>query len=217
MTAADPTSAARLILGGRLHRKTPDGVIVARIVEVEAYGAGPDTPFPDPASHGYRGRTPRNQVMFGEAGHLYVYRSYGIHLCMNISYGPVGRCGGVLLRALEIEQGRDVVEERRGRPLVDHRLASGPGNVGTAMGIALSDNGIDVFASDSPLRLVPRPLAPSDIAEGPRVGVAMAADRPWRLWVAGSSAVSTYRRSPRADRTERPFRPVGGDAERSVG
>ncbi|WP_018179807.1 DNA-3-methyladenine glycosylase [Jongsikchunia kroppenstedtii] len=211
MTAADPTSAARLILGGRLHRTTPDGVIVARIVEVEAYGAGPDTPFPDPASHGYRGRTPRNQVMFGEAGHLYVYRSYGIHLCMNISYGPADRCGGVLLRALQIERGLDVVQARRGRPLADHRLASGPGNVGTAMGIELSDNGIDVFGADSTLRLVPQPLSPSEIAEGPRVGVAMAADRPWRLWVACSPAVSAYRRSPRA-----PVDLVDGDAERSV-
>lgn len=212
MTAADPISAARLILGGRLRRETPDGVVVARIVEVEAYGAGLDTPFPDPASHGYRGRTPRNQVMFGEAGHLYVYRSYGIHMCMNISYGPVGRCGGVLLRAMEIEQGYEVVRARRGRPLADHRLASGPGNVGTAMGIALSDNGIDVFAAGAVLRLWPQTLDQSLIADGPRVGVAMAAERRWRLWVADSPAVSAYRRSPRA-----PVDLGNGDAERSVG
>lgn len=173
--------------------------MVARIVEVEAYGGGADTPFPDPASHGFRGRTPRNEVMFGEAGHLYVYRSYGIHLCMNITYGPVGRCGGVLLRALEIEEGIELVRERRGRPMSDRMLGCGPGNVGTAMAIDLDDRGMDVLGSaPSALRLIPQPVDPLAVSAGPRVGVAQAADRSWRLWVTDSPAVSTYRRSPRA-------------------
>lgn len=191
--------AARRVLGAVL--RLP-GVAI-RIVEVEAYGGEADGPWPDPASHSYRGPTPRNAVMFGRAGCLYVYRSYGMHFCMNVSYGPIGHSGGILLRSGEVIEGEPIVRERRSKAVRSHQLARGPGNFGAASGIELADNGVDLFDESSPIRLE---LAESEDAagtdrrweSGPRVGVSRAADRPWRLWIAGSESVSSYRRSPRA-------------------
>lgn len=187
-----PLQAGLIILGSTL---TVDEVRF-RIVEVEAYGGEKDGPWPDPAAHSYRGRTPRNSVMFERAGLLYVYRSYGLHFCMNISYGPVGVAGGVLLRAAEIEAGHEVVAARRppNRPRDD--WARGPGNLGSAAAITLEDNGSDVFDRGSRIRLAVREV--KNWAAGPRVGVSTAANVPWRLWVPDSPAVSSYRRSPRA-------------------
>ncbi|WP_241665949.1 DNA-3-methyladenine glycosylase [Prescottella subtropica] len=190
--ADHPLTAARAVLGAVL----TVGTVRARLVEVEAYGGDPDGPWPDPAAHSYRGRTARNAVMFGEAGHLYVYRSYGMHFCANVSYGPDGVAGGVLMRAAEILSGHDVVATRRPaiRRLSD--AARGPGNLGSALGLSLDRNGIDLFGPDPGMTLELHPV--DDVRSGPRVGVAVAADRPWRLWVPGSTAVSAYRRSPRA-------------------
>ena len=113
LAGATPLQAARRLLGSLLEVEAADGVVLMRIVEVEAYGGTADSRFPDPASHGYRGPTDRNRVMFGSAGHLYVYRSYGIHWCANISYGRAGQCGGVLMRAGEIVSGLDIARLRR--------------------------------------------------------------------------------------------------------
>ncbi|WP_235871289.1 DNA-3-methyladenine glycosylase [Rhodococcus spongiicola] len=190
--AQHPLSAARAILGGVLSV----GTVRARIVEVEAYGGDPSGPWPDPASHSYRGRSPRNAVMFGEAGHLYVYRSYGMHFCANVSYGPDGVAGGVLMRAAEIMQGHDLVASRRPGVRRPADVARGPGNLGSALGISLAHNGFDLFGTDPGLRLELGDAA--DYRSGPRVGIAVAADWPWRLWLPDSSAVSAYRRSPRA-------------------
>ncbi|WP_159921903.1 DNA-3-methyladenine glycosylase [Rhodococcus sp. WAY2] len=192
LAEAHPTEAARIVLGSTL--------IVAdvrlRIVEVEAYGGEAEGPWPDPASHSYRGKTPRNAVMFGPAGHLYVYRSYGMHFCMNVSYGPVGTAGGVLLRAGEILDGAETVRARRSRVTRPADFARGPGNLGSATGVTLADNGAPLFAADSPIRLE---ITESEgWVSGPRVGVSAAADRPWRFWIPESAAVSAYRRSPRA-------------------
>lgn len=187
-----PREAGLIILGSTL---TVDDVAL-RIVEVEAYGGEKVGPWPDPAAHSYRGQTPRNRVMFGRAGLLYVYRSYGMHFCMNISYGPTGVAGGVLLRAAEVVAGDDVVKERRSRARHKYDWARGPGNLGSSVGISLADNGLDVFDPTSRVRLQ---LGEAEIwSEGPRVGVSTAADIPWRLWIPDSSAVSAYRRSPRA-------------------
>ena len=189
---AEPVDAARIVLGSTLIV----GDVRIRIVEVEAYGGEKDGPWPDPASHSYRGRTPRNEVMFGPAGHLYVYRSYGMHFCMNVSYGPVGIAGGVLLRAGEVLDGCATVQARRPRVTRPAEWARGPGNLGSATGVTLAENGAALFESDSPVRLE---VGESDgWVSGPRVGVSTAADRPWRFWIPESPAVSAYRRSPRA-------------------
>lgn len=168
--------------------------VTARLVEVEAYAGQAD-----PASHAYRGPTARTAVMFGPAGHLYVYRSYGIHLCMNITSSVPGQAAAVLLRAGRITAGQDIVAARRAPVADPTRWARGPGNLGAALGITRADDGADLLAADGELRLVlgPRP-APEDIRSGPRVGVSQNADVPWRWWLAGAPEVSAYRRSPRA-------------------
>lgn len=190
--AVEPLAAARLLLGATL---TSRGVS-ATIVEVEAYGGVPDGPWPDPAAHSYRGPTGRNTVMFGPPGRLYTYRSYGMHVCANVACGPDGTAAAVLLRAAVIEQGSAVARTRRGEAALSTGLARGPGNLCSALGISMEDNGIDLFDTSSPVRL--RLGVPLASQAGPRVGVSQAADRPWRLWVPGKPEVSAYKRSPRA-------------------
>jgi DNA-3-methyladenine glycosylase len=219
LATATPLQAARRLLGSLLEVSATDGVVRMRIVEVEAYGGTPDSRFPDPASHGYRGPTDRNRVMFGSAGHLYVYRSYGIHWCANISYGVEGQCGGVLMRAGEVVDGIEVARRRRPTARADHQLACGPGNVGSALAISRDMNGSAVCTAESPVRLFRGPRVPADAVEnGPRVGVSTAQDRPWRLWDGRSLAVSKYRRAEplvSATRTLRLSVPAS-DTERST-
>lgn len=156
------------------------------LVEVEAYA--PD----DPASHAFRGRTQRNRTMFGPAGHLYVYRSYGVHWCANIVCAEDGIGAAVLLRALEPTREVDRMRERRG--LDDPQLlAAGPGRLTQALGITGADDGLDLLRP--PFVLQP-PAAPVDVVASPRVGISRAAERPWRYSLAGSSFVSRPR--PRA-------------------
>lgn len=188
----DPVSAARLLLGGVLSCRG----VSALIVEVEAYGGPPDGPWPDASAHSYRGPGVRNAVMFGPAGHLYTYRSHGIHVCANVSCGPDGTAAAVLLRAAAIESGWDVAQGRRGPMVSPTGLARGPGNLCSALGIVMEDNGVDVFDPASPVTL--RLGAGGSESAGPRVGVSQAADRPWRFWLTGRAEVSAYRRSPRA-------------------
>ncbi len=192
--AVDPPTAARRLLGATLW----SGPVALRIVEVEAYGSDPAGPWPDPAAHSWPGPTARNAVMFGPAGRLYVYRSYGIHLCVNVTSGYDGEAGAVLVRAAEVLDGVDLVRERRPAARKDADLARGPGNVGSALGISLSDYGTELFDPFSDVRLELKPPVPqADIATGPRVGVSVAAEVPWRFLIP-SPAVSVYRRSPRA-------------------
>jgi DNA-3-methyladenine glycosylase len=190
----DPISAARLLLGGVLSCRG----VSALIVEVEAYGGPPDGPWPDAAAHSYRGRSARNAVMFGPAGHLYTYRSHGIHVCANVSCGPEGAAAAVLLRAAAIESGLDAAQARRGPAVRPVALARGPGNLCSALAIEMDDNGVDVFDTASPVTI--RLGEPGPDSCGPRVGVSQAADRPWRIWLTGRPEVSAYRRSPRAPR-----------------
>ena len=168
----------------------------AVVVEVEAYGGVPDGPWPDAAAHSYRGHSARNGVMFGPPGRLYTYRSHGIHVCANVASGPDGTAAAVLLRACAIEDGTDVARSRRGELVRTAALARGPGNLCSALGITMDDNGIDLFDPDSPVTLSLHD--PLTATSGPRVGISQAADRPWRLWLAGRPEVSAYRRSPRA-------------------
>lgn len=190
--AVDPLAAAQLLLGATL---TCRGVS-ATILEVEAYGGVPDGPWPDRAAHSYRGPTGRNTVMFGPPGRLYTYRSYGMHVCANVACGPDGTAAAVLLRAAAIEAGLPAARARRGGATPGVALARGPGNLCSALGITMDDNGIDLFDADSPVRLQLGEPLPGQA--GPRVGISSAADRPWRLWVPGRPEVSAYRRSPRA-------------------
>lgn len=192
LLSADPLTAARLLLGADL---TGRGVS-AMIVEVEAYGGPPDGPWPDAAAHSYRGPGVRNRVMFGPPGRLYTYRSHGIHVCANVVCATDGVAGAVLLRAAAVEAGLSTAHARRGELVRPAALARGPGNLCSALGITMEDNGIDLFDPDSPVQLT---LGERHVAtEGPRVGVSKAADRPWRFWLAGRPEVSAYRRSPRA-------------------
>ena len=188
----DPVAAAHRLLGATI---TGRGVR-AIVVEVEAYGGVPDGPWPDTAAHSYRGRNGRNAVMFGPPGRLYTYRSHGIHVCANVVCGPDGTAAAVLLRAAAVEHGTDLARSRRGEAVHPVALARGPGNLCSALGITMADNGIDVFHPKSPVRLTLNEA--HGAVSGPRVGISQAADRPWRLWLAGRPEVSAYRRSPRA-------------------
>ena len=188
----DPVAAAHRLLGATLIGRG----VRATVVEVEAYGGVPDGPWPDASAHSYRGLNGRNAIMFGPPGHLYTYRSHGIHVCANVSCGPDGVAAAVLLRAAAIDAGLDVAQDRRGPAVRTVALARGPGNLCSALGITMADNGIDLFDPKSPVRLTLNEA--HGAVSGPRVGIRQAADRPWRLWLAGRTEVSAYRRSPRA-------------------
>jgi DNA-3-methyladenine glycosylase len=190
--AVDPVEAAHRLLGATLIGRG----VSAMIVEVEAYGGVPDGPWPDAAAHSYRGVTGRSGVMFGPPGRLYAYLSHGIHVCANVVCATDGVAAAVLLRAAAVETGLDVALARRGALIRPRALARGPGNLCAAMGITMADNGIDLFDASSPVRIEFNDAV--DALSGPRVGVSQAADRPWRLWLAGRPEVSAYRRSPRA-------------------
>jgi DNA-3-methyladenine glycosylase len=134
--------------------------------------------------------------MFGPPGRLYTYRSHGIHVCANVVCGPDGTAAAVLLRAAAIESGPDVAQSRRGASIRTVALARGPGNLCSALGITMADNGIDLFDPNSPVQLLLNDAVTA--VAGPRVGISTAADRPWRFWLQGRAEVSAYRRSPRA-------------------
>lgn len=188
--AVDVLVAAPLLLGCLVAADTPDGRVVVRLVEVEAY-RGAD----DPAAHSYRGRTPRNAVMFGPPGHLYVYFVYGMHFCANISCLPDGEPGAVLLRAAEVVSGLAIARLRRPTARSDAELARGPARLAMLLGLGREHNGLDLIDPSSPVRLLPGDPVPAvQICTGPRVGVAAAHDRPWRFWARASPAVSAYRR-----------------------
>ena len=188
--AVDVLPAARLLLGCRLVADRPDGPVVVRLVELEAY-RGCD----DPAAHSYRGRTVRNAVMFGPPGHLYVYFIYGLHFCANISCLPDGEPGAVLLRAGEVVSDLDIARLYRPTARSDAELARGPARLATLLGLHREHNGLDLTNPASPVRLLPGDSVSAErVRTGPRVGVTAAHDRPWRFWVDGSPAVSAYRR-----------------------
>jgi DNA-3-methyladenine glycosylase len=150
------------------------------IVEVEAYD------HEDPAAHGYRGRTERNASMFGPPGHAYVYRSYGIHWCLNLVCEQEGSASAVLIRALEPGYGLEAMRRRRG--LEGPRLlCAGPGRLCEALGVSRAHDGLPLDRPPFELRV--RGEEP-EIATGPRVGITKAADRPWRYALAGSQFLS---------------------------
>ena len=170
------------------------GEVACRLTEVEAYDG-----THDPASHAYRGRTARNAVMFGPPGHLYVYFTYGMHWCANVVCGPEETPSAVLLRAGEVVDGLDLARSRRTTARHDRALARGPALLCQALGIDATANGHDL--STAPLTLTLADEAATDVMTGPRVGLRLAADRPWRFWLADDPTVSTYR--PAAPRPRR--------------
>nr|WP_246002046.1 DNA-3-methyladenine glycosylase [Allorhizocola rhizosphaerae] len=164
------------------------GAVAVRLTEVEAYaGIGQDE-----ASHAHRGRTKRNDVMFGPAGRLYVYFTYGMHWCANIVTGPEGEASAVLLRAGEVIDGVDLAVSRRGDGVSPRDLARGPARLATVLELDGAANGIDVFDPASPVRLTVPPRR-ARFEQGPRVGVAKEAERAWRFWLPGDPTVSAYR------------------------
>jgi DNA-3-methyladenine glycosylase len=167
-----PEVVARRLLGAHLSV----GTVVVRLTEVEAYGG-----LTDPASHAFRGKRRANATMFGPAGRLYVYTSYGVHQCMNVTCGTAERPAAVLLRAAEVLQGAAVVRRRRGRDLRGGALA-GPGILCQGLGITRADDGTDVFAEGSRVSLrLAAPVRPAAILAGPRVGITKEVERPWRF------------------------------------
>jgi DNA-3-methyladenine glycosylase len=181
--ARDPVTLARDLLGRVLFYRTTEGLLAGRIVETEAYTGGDD-----PASHAFRGRTTRNAVMFGPAGHAYVYFTYGMHYCLNVTAEASGTAGAVLLRALEPLAGDEIMRARGDRGPA-RRLLSGPGKIGRAFGLTLVDNGRDF--TRGPLGLAAgSPVADREVGVSRRIGITRAVDRPYRFVVIGNPSVS---------------------------
>jgi DNA-3-methyladenine glycosylase len=183
-----PRRLTRAFFSRSVHEVAPDLIGTTllfdgaggRVVEVEAYDQT------DPAAHSFRGPTPRNAVMFGPPGYAYVYRSYGIHWCLNFVCEPEGSAGAVLIRAIEPTEGLAAMRKRRG--LSDERLlCSGPGRVCEALGITAAHNGLRLDAA--PFALFPR-IGSVEVIAGVRIGLTKAADKPWRYGLAGSRFLS---------------------------
>jgi len=190
LLSGPPEQVAPLLLGGLLSH----GGVTVRLTEVEAYAGQAD-----PGSHAFRGRTDRNATMFGPAGHLYVYFTYGMHFCANVVCGPQGVAGGCLMRAGEVVDGIDIARHRR-LGSSDRDLARGPARLTQALGLTRADDGADL--SRGPVRLeLGEPVA--DVSTGPRVGLRGAPERPWRFWITGDPTVSVYRPAKALDRPRR--------------
>ncbi|MDQ4492213.1 DNA-3-methyladenine glycosylase [Sinomonas sp. ASV486] len=190
----DPVAVAPDLLGAVLTHTTPEGTVGVRLTEVEAYRGHRDSDHPDPGSHSYNGRTPRNEVMWGPPGHLYVYFTYGMHFCANVVCGPAGSSSGCLLRAGEIVEGIDLARSRRSAARRDADLARGPARLAQALSIGRDDNGATLDGAS--FRLEPPAHRAAGVLSGPRVGVAGeggSADYLWRFWLPGEPSVSTYR------------------------
>ncbi len=186
-------TAAPLLLGAILSRTSDDGTVSVRVTEVEAYsGEGRD-----PGSHAHRGRSRRNSVMFGPSGHLYTYFTYGMHVCANVVCMPDGHAAGILFRAGEVVEGLEFARARRTTSRKESDLAQGPARLAVALGIELSDYGLDLFSEESRvrLRLPLEPLPAERVGTGPRTGIAHpeGAAIPWRFWELGDPTVSRYK------------------------
>ena len=188
--ARPATEVARDLVGRLLVRPVAGTTLVGRIVETEAYQED------DPASHSFRGRTRRTDVMFGPPGHLYVYFTYGMHHCMNVVTGADGEGSAVLLRAVEPLEGLDVMRANRG--LHDLRsLCRGPGRLTQAYGIGRGENGLDLTTPDELHLEEGDPSPAAEVSAGPRVGITTATEVPWRFFLSGSRFVSSRPRPPR--------------------
>jgi len=194
--ARDALEVAPALLGCVLQRVDGESTVALRITEVEAYCGDRD-----PGAHSYRGRTKRNQTLFGPPGHLYCYFTYGLHHALNVVVGDEGQSYGCLIRAGDVIEGADVARRRRERgvrkhPLPEQGLARGPGCVAQCFAADLTNDGDDLLAGRWRL-LVPPDGAVLAHEVGPRVGVSGpggdSVDFPWRFWLANVPSVSTYK------------------------
>jgi len=189
---APPEQVATRLLGKVLTHRTDAGLLAGRIVEVEAY-LGPHNTPADPAAHSYRGPTPRNSVLFGPAGHAYVYAIYGRYFCMNISCEAEGRAGCVLLRALEPLAGTEQMARNRNLSAgaAARMLTSGPSRLCQALGITrASHNGLDLLDAGSPLGVRDDGYRVDEVLVTPRIGIKQAVEWPLRFALAGNECVS---------------------------
>lgn len=178
----DVSELAKDLLGCELVHKSAEGLTAGIIVETESYHQS------DEASHSFRGITKRTRIMFGPPGNIYVYFTYGMHWCFNITAEKVGIGAAVLIRALEPTQGIELMKNRRGKEKI-YELCSGPSKLVQAMGITISDYGKPVFSGE--FQLKPRGEAANlDIRSGPRIGISKAQDKPWRFWIKDNSFIS---------------------------
>jgi DNA-3-methyladenine glycosylase len=180
---------AQDLLGKQIVRIIDNNVLIGRIVEVEAYCKG------DPASHAFRGRTKRNDVMFWEGGHLYVYFTYGMHFCANVVTGGKETGEAVLIRAVEPITGIEIITKKRFPNLKSHNLKSlfnltnGPAKFCQAFGIARKENGADLLENE--IFIINNKSAPiSSIARSSRIGIRNGLDKKWRFYIKGNSWVS---------------------------
>jgi DNA-3-methyladenine glycosylase len=189
---APPEHVAPRLLGKLLVHRTADGPLAGRIVEAEAY-LGPHNDPPDPAAHSHNGPTPRNRVIFGPAGHAYVYSIYGRYFCMNVSCEAEGRAGCVLLRALEPVTGADRMALNRGLApgAPPCMLTSGPSRLCQALSLTrLTHNALDLADSASPLQIRDDGYPVSEILVTPRIGIHEAVDWPLRFVLPESKCIS---------------------------
>lgn len=192
----DAVQLAPRLLGTVMVSDSAEGTVAVRITEVEAY-RGAD----DPASHAFRGLTRRNAAMFDEPGHLYTYFVYGMHWCANVVTGPAGRPSAVLLRAAEVLSGNDIAHARRRPGIRAEHLARGPAGLASVLGLAAEQNGSDLAADRSTVRLYAGAAVPGQrIRTGPRVGVSVGTEQQWRFWEDGAASISAFRAGVRRSR-----------------
>jgi len=173
--------AAPQLLGAILEREMNGQIVRVRIVEVEAYDET------DAASHSYKGRTPRTDIMFGEPGHLYVYFTYGMHYCCNVVTGPEDTGAAVLIRAVEPIEGEAFMQDLRKQAGIE--LSNGPAKLCKALGIDKNMNGHDL--TQAPLKLIIQsPLKKNEITQTQRIGISQGKDAPWRWYITGNPYVS---------------------------
>lgn len=188
------TEVAPFLLGALVRHESPEGPVVVRLTEVEAYLGPKDSQDPDPGAHTYRGKTERNSVMFGPPGHLYVYFSYGMHFSANLVCRPEGTSSGCLMRAGEIVEGLDLARLRRPTAKRDSELAQGPARLAKAMGFGREHNGIAALGGEVTVTLPERPA--TAVMAGPRVGISGPGgteEYPWRFWIGGDPTVSKFK------------------------
>jgi DNA-3-methyladenine glycosylase len=179
---SDSVAVARRLLGSYLVRELDGQQLIVKIVETEAYHQT------DPASHSYKGRTPRTDVMFGPAGHVYVYFTYGMHYCMNVVTGERGEGSAVLIRAVEPLQGEELMRANR-RGLAGVQITNGPAKLCQALKVDKAMNGHDLHLT--PLQLILQPAVPAtDIITTTRIGISKAKDEPWRFYLKDNPYVS---------------------------
>jgi DNA-3-methyladenine glycosylase len=197
--ARDAVELAPRLLGAVVSARIGDAEVAIRLTEVEAYEG-----LADPASHAFRGRTPRTAVMFGPPGFLYCYFTYGMHWCANIVCASEGQAAAVLLRAGEVVSGLEHARARRPAARADAELARGPARLATCLGLGRAQNGVDLCDPASAVTLDSMPQRPpAGISAGPRVGITAATEHAWRFWLTDAASVSVYRPGARRMRAAR--------------